>query len=160
MTKYIAVLDRSKKDNLEIKTEFLITAAELLEIKAVSVLHINEELETEKVLKQRLEEYKLFKDVADKINSMGSEFNISYSRGEGRKIRKSESKEYDLNSLKAEDIYNSYKKYLKVIDEEVIEIKYEKVYSVEEEIEKIKVILFEKPLTLDEIFSRAETEFI
>lgn len=153
---YIAVLERSKKDNLEIKTEFLITAAELLEIKAVSVLHINEELETEKVLKQRLEEYKLFKDVADKINSMGSEFNISYSRGEGRKIRKSESKEYDLNSLKAEDIYNSYKKYLKVIDEEVIEIKYEKVYSVEEEIEKIKVILFEKPLTLDEIFSRAE----
>lgn len=153
---YIAVLERSKKDNLEIKTEFLITAAELLEIKAVSVLHINKELETEKVLKQRLEEYKLFKDVADKINSMGSEFNISYSRGEGRKIRKSESKEYDLNSLKAEDIYNSYKKYLKVIDEEVIEIKYEKVYSVEEEIEKIKVILFEKPLTLDEIFSRAE----
>lgn len=153
---YIAVLERSKKDNLEIKTEFLITAAELLEIKAVSVLHINEELETEKVLKQRLEEYKLFKDVADKINNMGSEFNISYSRGEGRKIRKSESKEYDLNSLKAEDIYNSYKKYLKVIDEEVIEIKYEKVYSVEEEIEKIKVILFEKPLTLDEIFSRAE----
>ena len=153
---YIAVLERSKKDNLEIKTEFLITAAELLEIKAVSVLHINEELETEKVLKQRLEEYKLFKDVADKINSMGSEFNISYSRGEGRKIRKSESKEYDLNSLKVEDIYNSYKKYLKVIDEEVIEIKYEKVYSVEEEIEKIKVILFEKPLTLDEIFSRAE----
>lgn len=153
---YIAVLERSKKDNLEIKTEFLITAAELLEIKAVSVLYINEELETEKVLKQRLEEYKLFKDVADKINSMGSEFNISYSRGEGRKIRKSESKEYDLNSLKAEDIYNSYKKYLKVIDEEVIEIKYEKVYSVEEEIEKIKVILFEKPLTLDEIFSRAE----
>lgn len=153
---YIAVLERSKKDNLEIKTEFLITAAELLEIKAVSVLHINEEFETEKVLKQRLEEYKLFKDVADKINSMGSEFNISYSRGEGRKIRKSESKEYDLNSLKAEDIYNSYKKYLKVIDEEVIEIKYEKVYSVEEEIEKIKVILFEKPLTLDEIFSRAE----
>ncbi len=153
---YIAVLERSKKDNLEIKTEFLMTAAELLEIKAVSVLHINEEFETEKVLKQRLEEYKLFKDVADRINSMGSEFNISYSRGEGRKIRKSESKEYDLNSLKAEDIYNSYKKYLKVIDEEVIEIKYEKVYSVEEEIEKIKVILFEKPLTLDEIFSRAE----
>ena len=153
---YIAVLERSKKDNLEIKTEFLMTAAELLEIKAVSVLHINEELETENVLKQRLEEYKLFKDVADRINSMGSEFNISYSRGEGRKIRKSESKEYDLNSLKAEDIYNSYKKYLKVIDEEVIEIKYEKVYSVEEEIEKIKVILFEKPLTLDEIFSRAE----
>lgn len=153
---YLAVLERSKQGNLEIKVEFLLTATELLEIKAMSVLHINEEMESEKVLKQRLEEYKLFKDVAEKINSMGSEFNISYSRPEGRKIRKVESKEYDLNSLKVEDIYNSYKKYLKVVDEEFIEIKYEKIYSVEEEIEKIKVILFEKPLSLDEIFSRGE----
>ncbi len=153
---YLAILERSKKDNLEIKVEFLLTATELLEIKAMSVLHINEEMETEKALKQRLEDYKLFKDVADKINNMGSEFNISYSRKEGRKIRKTEAKEYDLNSLKVEDIFNSYKKYLKVVDEDIIEIKYEKIYSVEEEIEKIKVILFEKPLSLDEIFSRAE----
>lgn len=155
---YLAILDRSKKDNLEIKVEFLLTATELLEIKAMSVLHINEEIETEKALKQRLEDYKLFKDVADKINNMGSEFNISYSRKEGRKIRKIEAKEFDLNSLKVEDIFNSYKKYLKVIDEEVIEIKYEKIYSIEEEIEKIKVILFEKPLLIDEIFSRAENK--
>ena len=153
---YLAVLNQSKKDNLEIKVEFLLTATELLEIKAMSVLHINEEIETEKVLKQRLEDYKLFKDVTDKIKNMGSEFNIAYSRGEGRKIKKVESKEYDLNTLKAEDIFNSYKKYLKVVDEEFIEIKYEKIYSIEEEIEKIKVILFKKPLTLDEIFSRAE----
>lgn len=155
---YLAVIERSKKDNLEIKVEFLLTATELLEIKAMSVLHINEEMETEKVLKQRLEDYKLFKDVAEKINNMGSEFNISYSRKEGRKIRKIESKEYDLNSLKKDDIFNSYKKYLKVVDEEFIEIKYEKIYSIEEEIEKIKVILFEKNLTIDEIFSRAENK--
>lgn len=155
---YLAVIERSKKDNLEIKVEFLLTATELLEIKAMSVLHIDEEMETEKVLKQRLEDYKLFKDVAEKINNMGSEFNISYSRKEGRKIRKIESKEYDLNSLKKDDIFNSYKKYLKVVDEEFIEIKYEKIYSIEEEIEKIKVILFEKNLTIDEIFSRAENK--
>lgn len=155
---YLAIIERSKKDNLEIKVEFLLTATELLEIKAMSVLHINEEMETEKVLKQRLEDYKLFKDVAEKINNMGSEFNISYSRKEGRKIRKIESKEYDLNSLKKDDIFNSYKKYLKVVDEEFIEIKYEKIYSIEEEIEKIKVILFEKNLTIDEIFSRAENK--
>ena len=121
---YLAVINQSKKDNLEIKVEFLITATELLEIKAVSVLNIEKEAEKEKVLKQRLEDYKLFKEAAEKINLMGSEYNIAYSRGEGRKIRKVESKEYDLNSLKAEDIFNSYKKYLKVINEEIIEIKY------------------------------------
>ena len=108
------------------------------------------------MLKQRLEDYRLFKEVTEKISEMGSEYNISYSRGEGRKIRKVESKEYDLNSLKVEDILNSYKKYLKSVDEEFIEIKYERKYSVEEEIEKIKVLLYEKTLTLDEVFSRAE----
>lgn len=154
---YIAVINQSKKDNLEIKVEFLTTATELLEIKAVSVLNLDKEMETERVFKQRLEDYKLFKDVAEQINQMGSEYNISYSKGEGRKIRKVEAKEYDLNSLKAEDIFNSYKKYLKVVDEEYIEIKYEKIYSIDDEIEKIKVLLYEKPLTLDEIFSRAES---
>lgn len=155
---YLAVIERLKKDNLEIKVEFLLTATELLEIKAMSVLHIDDEIETEKELKQKLEDYKLFKEVTEKISTMGSEFNISYSRGEGRKIRKVESKEYDLNSLKKEDLFNVYKKHLDVVDEEFIQIKYEKNYSVEEEIEKIKVILFEKPLTLDEIFSRAENK--
>lgn len=153
---YLAVINESKKDNLEIKVEFLITATELLEIKAVSVLNLDKEVEKEKMLKQRLEDYKLFKEVTEKISEMGSEYNISYSRGEGRKIRKVESKEYDLNSLKVEDILNSYKKYLKSVDEEFIEIKYERKYSVEEEIEKIKVLLYEKTLTLDEVFSRAE----
>lgn len=153
---YLAVINESKKDNLEIKVEFLITATELLEIKAVSVLNLDKDVEKEKMLKQRLEDYKLFKEVTEKISEMGSEYNISYSRGEGRKIRKVESKEYDLNSLKVEDILNSYKKYLKTVDEEFIEIKYERKYSVEEEIEKIKVLLYEKALTLDEVFSRAE----
>ena len=51
-----------------------------------------------------------------------------------------------------------YIKHIDVVDEEFIQIKYEKNYSVEEEIEKIKVILFEKPLTLDEVFSRAENK--
>lgn len=155
---YLSIINEYKRDNLEIKVEFLITATELLEIKAISVLNIDKETETEKVFKQRLEDYKLFKEVSEKINQMGSEYNISYSRGEGRKIRKIESKEYDLNSLKAEDIFNSYKKYLKIIDEEFIEIKYEKIYSIDEEIEKLKVLLYEKTLTLDEIFSRAENK--
>lgn len=153
---YLAVINESKRDNLEIKVEFLITATELLEIKAASVLNMEKEAEKEKVLKQRLEDYRLFKEAAEKINLMGNEYNIAYSRGEGRKIRKVESKEYDLDSLKAEDIFNSYKKYLKVIDEEIIEIKYEKIYSIDDEIEKLKVLLYEKTLSLDEVFSRAE----
>lgn len=153
---YLNVLEFSKKDNIEIKVEFVLIATELLEIKALSILNLNKELEKEKELKQRLEDYQIFKKVTDEISKMGSEFNIAYSRKDGRKIRKIVSKEYDLSSLRVEDVYESYKKYLKIIDEEVIEIKYEKKYSIQEEMEKIQAISFEKPCSFDEIFSRAE----
>lgn len=155
---YLAILDNSKKDNIEIKVEFVLIATELLEIKAMSVLNLNKEVQSEKMLKQRLEDYKLLKEVSEEISNMGSEFNIAYSRKDGRKIRKVASSEYDLSKLRIEDIYESYKKYLKVVDEEIIEIKYEKKYSIQEEIEKIQVIVFENPMSIDEVFGRAENK--
>lgn len=155
---YLSILENSKKDNIEVKVEFVLIATELLEIKALSILDLNKELEKEKKLKQKLEDYKIIKEVAEEITKMGSEFNISYSRKEGRKIRKIISKDYDLSSLKVEDIFNSYKKYLKIISEEIIEIKYEKLYSIQEEIDKLQVILFEKTLSFEKIFSRAENK--
>lgn len=154
---YLSVLENSKRDHIEIKVEFVLIATELLEIKAMSVLNLNKEVESEKILKQRLEDYKILKEVTEEIREMGSEFNIAYSRKEGRKIRKKPSKEYDLSKLKIEDIYESYKKFLKVIDDEVIEIKYERNYTIQEEIEKIQTIIFEKPMTIDDIFVRAES---
>lgn len=152
---YLEYIEEARHDNLEIKVEFLDIASELLEIKAVSILNIEKEAEKEKSLKRRLEDYKIFKEVAELISEIECEYNISYSRGEGRKITKNVPKEFDLTTLKLQDIFNSYIKYLPK-DEETIEIKVEKKYSVPEEMERVKVILYSNEKTIEELFSRAE----
>ena len=110
---YLSILEQAKDENFHIKVEFLVVASELLEIKASTLLTINDEQNKEKELKRRLEDYKLFKEIAVKVSEMENEYNISYSRGEGRKIIKKVAKEYDLSKLKAGDLYSSYVKYLK-----------------------------------------------
>ncbi len=153
---YLTILEESKKDHLDIKVEFVLIAAELLEIKAYSILNLEKERQSEKELKRRLEEYKLFKELTKEIAQIENEFNISYTRGEGREIRKIEAKEYNLEDLTLEDVFNSYKKYLVEQNREVIEINYERAYILEEEIEKLKVMVYEGIKKIDEVFARNE----
>lgn len=155
---YLSILEDSKRDNLEIKVEFVLIATELLEIKAYSVLSLEKEKESEKELKRRLEEYKIFKEVTKDVAKLENEFNISYSKKEGRKITKVDSKEYNLDTLTLDDIYESYKKYLVKQNTEIMQIKYERTYILEDEIEKLKIFVYDGIKTLGEIFQRAENK--
>ncbi|WP_294092991.1 ScpA family protein [uncultured Cetobacterium sp.] len=152
---YIHYIEKAQTDNLGIKVEFLEIASELLEIKAVSILSVNKEEEKEKDLKRRLEDYKVFKEVATVIATIECEYNIAYTRGEGRKITKNIPKEFDLTTLKLQDVFNSYVKYLPK-DEEFLEIEVEKRYSLKEEMDRIKVILYSAEKNVVDLFRRAE----
>ncbi|WP_297433567.1 ScpA family protein [uncultured Cetobacterium sp.] len=152
---YLQFIEKAQSDSLSVKVEFLEIASELLEIKAVSILSVEKEEEKEKDLKRRLEDYKVFKEVAGVISSIECEYNISYTRKEGRKITKNIPKEFDLTSLKLQDMFNSYVKYLPK-DEEYLEIEVEKRYSLKEEMDRIKVILYSSEKVVLELFRRAE----
>ena len=152
---YLQFIEKAQSDSLSVKVEFLEIASELLEIKAVSILSVEKEEEKEKDLKRRLEDYKVFKEVAQVISSIECEYNISYTRKEGRKITKNIPKEFDLTSLKLQDMFNSYAKYLPK-DEEYLEIEVEKRYSLKEEMDRIKVILYSSEKVVLELFRRAE----
>lgn len=152
---YLQFIEKAQSDSLSVKVEFLEIASELLEIKAVSILSVEKEEEKEKDLKRRLEDYKVFKEVAQVISSIECEYNISYTRKEGRKITKNIPKEFDLTSLKLQDVFNSYVKYLPK-DEEYLEIEVEKRYSLKEEMDRIKVILYSSEKVVLELFRRAE----
>lgn len=152
---YLQFIEKAQSDSLSVKVEFLEIASELLEIKAVSILSVEKEEEKEKDLKRRLEDYKVFKEVAGVISSIECEYNISYTRKEGRKITKNIPKEFDLTSLKLQDMFNSYIKYLPK-DEEFLEIEVEKRYSLKEEMDRIKVILYSSEKCVVELFGRAE----
>ena len=152
---YLQFVEKAQSDSLSVKVEFLEIASELLEIKAVSILSVEKEEEKEKDLKRRLEDYKVFKEVAGVISSIECEYNISYTRKEGRKITINIPKEFDLTSLKLQDMFNSYVKYIPK-DEEYLEIEVEKRYSLKEEMDRIKVILYSSEKVVLELFRRAE----
>ncbi|WP_297487580.1 ScpA family protein [uncultured Cetobacterium sp.] len=152
---YLIYIETAKEKSLTIKVEFLEIASELLEIKALSILSVNKEVEKEKDLRRRLEDYKVFKEVVETISQIECEYNISYSRGEGRKITKNIPKEFDLTTLKLQDVFNSYIKYLPE-NNEILEIEIEKRYSIKDEMEKMKIILYSSEKTIEEFFSRAE----
>lgn len=154
---YLEIMEDLKNQSLDIKVEFLIMATELLEIKAKSILSIDKEKDSEKELKRKLEEYKLFKKVTTEVRKIENEFNISYSKKDGKQIKKVESKEYDLNKLTLEDVYKTYKKFIDKQEKEFIEIKYEKTYSIEDEKEKILISIYEEEKSLETLFEISES---
>lgn len=155
---YLGVLKSAKEENLHIKVEFLVTASELLEIKASTLLSINEEENKEKELKRRLEDYKIFKEIAVKIGTMENEYNISYSRGEGRKIIKKTPKEYDISKLQASDLYSAYKRYIEKNENEYLELELERKYNLKDEMERLYLKLYSRNRTFDSIFGEAESK--
>lgn len=156
---YLSILEQAKDENFHIKVEFLVVASELLEIKASTLLTINDEQNKEKELKRRLEDYKLFKEIAVKVSEMENEYNISYSRGEGRKIIKKVAKEYDLSKLKAGDLYSSYVKYLKKNeDDEYMELHLDKQYTLKDEMDRLYLKTFSQNRTFDSLLEKQRTE--
>lgn len=154
---YLAILEEAKEQNFHIMVEFLVVASELLEIKASTLLSINNEENKEKELKRRLEDYKLFKEVSEKIGEMENEYNISYSRGEGRKIIKKVAREYDLSKLRVSDLYSAYAKYLKKNeDNEFMELHLNKTYTLKDEMDKLYIKLYSESRTFDSLFGEAE----
>lgn len=152
---YLQYIEKAKTDKLQIKIEFLEIASELLEIKAVAVLNLEKKEEKEKHLKRRLEDYKMIKEVTKVIATIECEYNIGYTRKEGRKITRNVPKEYDLTSLKIQDILNSYIKYLPK-EEEILDFQFNKKYILQEEMDRIKIILYSSEKKISDLFQRAE----
>lgn len=156
---YLGIINSVKKDNLELKVEFILIASELLEIKALELIKSQYQEEKEKDLKRRLEEYAMIKQISGEISKLQNEFNIPYSKKDSKKIIKKSAKEYNLADLKQLDLFTSYKKYIdKYEEDEYLKLDLEKQFSQEDETEKLIIYIYEKKRTFDEIFQRAKSK--
>jgi len=155
---YLSFLSNLKRENLSIKVEFLIIASELLEIKALSILNMREREKREEELGKRLQEYKFYKDITVKIRELENEFNIPYTREEGKRIKKIPSQEFDLSKLSIIDIFKAYSNYLEENVKETLEINTDQKYYLQEEMEKIKEFSSEEKINLNKIFENAENK--
>ena len=156
---YLEVLKVSKKENIEIKSDFIIIASELIEIKTLNLLNLDKDKEKETNLRRRLEEHKIFKEVIPKVAKLEKEFNISYSRGESKRVIKKIAKDYDLTSLTTDDIFEVYKKYFDSIDmSEVMELNLMKQYDIKEVMDNILMKVYFKKWLIDDLFLEAENK--
>ena len=156
---YLEVLRVSKRENIEIKSDFIIIASELIEIKTLNLLNLDKDKEKETNLRRRLEEHKLFKEVVPKVAKLEKEFNISYSRGESKRVIKKIAKDYDLTSLTTDDIFEVYKKYFDSVDiSEVMELNLMKQYDIKEVMDNILMKVYFKKWLIDDLFLEAENK--
>ena len=156
---YLEVLKVSKKENIEIKSDFIIIASELIEIKTLNLLNLDKDKEKETNLRRRLEEHKIFKEVIPKVAKLEKEFNISYSRGESKRVIKKIAKDYDLTSLTTDDIFEVYKKYFDTVDmSEVMELNLMKQYDIKEVMDNILMKVYFKKWLIDDLFLEAENK--
>lgn len=156
---YLEVLKVSKKENIEIKSDFIIIASELIEIKTLNLLNLDKDKEKETNLRRRLEEHKIFKEVIPKVAKLEKEFNISYSRGESKRVIKKIAKDYDLTSLTTDDIFEVYKKYFDTVDmSEMIELNLMKQYDIKEVMDNILMKVYFKKWLIDDLFLEAENK--
>lgn len=154
---YLELISQVKEENLELKAEFLVVASELLEMKALSLLKLEKEKEREEELRGRLEEYKIFKELGVQLSLFEKEYNISYSRGEGRKIIKKINKEYDLLHFGSSDLYRMYQKYSEQWeDKEYLELSLDKAYSLREEMDQLYLRIYQQEYSFSELFELAE----
>ena len=156
---YLEVLKVSKRENIEIKSDFIIIASELIEIKTLNLLNLDKDKEKETNLRRRLEEHKIFKEVIPKVAKLEKEFNISYSRGESKRVIKKIAKDYDLTSLTTDDIFEEYKKYFDTVDmSEMMELNLMKQYDIKEVMDNILMKVYFKKWLIDDLFLEAENK--
>lgn len=140
---YMAYIENAKTDNLFIKTEFLLMASELLEIKALSILNKKEKEEKEENLEQRILEYKRFKELAEKLSELEQEYNIPYTKS-GEVFEKSENMEIDLSTLTMKRLFEEYKKYITEEKKEEMKINTEPLFSIEDGVIEVRERLAEE----------------
>ena len=156
---YLEVLKVSKRENIEIKSDFIIIASELIEIKTLNLLNLDKDKEKETNLRRRLEEHKIFKEVIPKVAKLEKEFNISYSRGESKRVIKKIAKDYDLTSLTTDDIFEVYEKYFDTVDmSEMMELNLMKQYDIKEVMDNILMKVYFKKWLIDDLFLEAENK--
>lgn len=156
---YLEVLEQSQKENVEIKSDFLIIVSELLEIKTLNLLNIDVDKEKENSLKRRLEEHKLFKEIIPKISDIENEFNISYSRGESKRTIKKIAKDYDLTEITSQDIFNIYRAYFNEVElNDIMELNLTKQYYLKDVMDDILIKVFTNNISMDNLFLEAENK--
>lgn len=156
---YLVLMSNLSENSIQIKVEFLVMAAELLEIKALSILNYKKKIEREKTLEQKLIDYKVIKYLSNDLQALEKEYNIAFRR-EGIPIKLEDYREIDLSKLSLKSVFETYYSVMKESkDKEIMEIDVEEVFSMNDEMKEIEILLKSKQeLKYNTIFESAKSK--
>jgi len=164
---YLEYIEMMKMLDLEVVGEFLVMAATLLQIKSRMLLPPDpsgleqEEIDPRDELVQRLQEYRVFKEIAEQLKGKEGERQNFFSRQvdeEARKELENDAKEvyFEANLF---DLINAFSAALsKIKEDKTYEVSKEE-FTVEQKIHDIlHILLKDSKILLTEIFARAHSK--
>ncbi len=163
---YVAYIEMMKMLDLDVVGEFLVMAATLIQIKSRMLLPVEVEEEQEEEdprdeLVRRLQEYKVFKEIAEQLKDKEGDRQKLYARQvdeEARKEMQDDAKEvyFEANLF---DLINAFTSALKKFKKETVYEVVREEFTVEQKIHDIlHMLLRESPLLLTSFFSDAKSK--
>lgn len=135
---YLDYLNQMKQFNMNITSEFILMAATLIEIKSQMLLPKKESTEDPRIdLVNKLLEYKLFKDIAEKLKKYENESSYYFTKPKEEYAITSDVKIEQL-SLNEINIYELYNVYISLIKKHNIKIEPENNYKIYRENYSVK----------------------
>ncbi len=163
---YLAYINKMQEINLNISSEYLVMAADLIEMKARELLPNNEEEEEEdpkEKLINRLLEYQAYKDVCAEFKTLEEERNKEYSKSptymdeyKGKGVELSE-------EVSLDDLVNAFLNFMnrKQLDKPLNTVITKKEYSVHKRNDEIIARLkANKEIVFDELFDIITKDYV
>lgn len=166
---YLDYIKMMKKLNLDIASEYLLMAAELMEIKAKSLLpkkENEEEIEEEDPKEQlinRLIEYEKYKEVTNTFKTLEEYRKEVYTRNSDEILKYKDNNNCKNLDIDLNDLINAFKDFLKKqeLDKPLKTKITKKDYSVHKRCEEIKnIIKKKKKITFIDLFDNLNKDYI
>ena len=168
--KYVEYIKKMEELNLDVASEYLVMAAELIEMKSRHLLPIEnkqkneEEVENpEEELKKRLLEYQKYKETKNTFLELAEKRSNYYTKTPEKMTLYTDKKIINNNEVTANDLLNALQKllerrlYQKPLNTKITQ----KELSVKERVDKIRNILKkEKTIRFDDLFDRFEKSYV
>lgn len=166
---YLSYINTMKEMNLDIASEYLVMASELMEIKSISLLpksHIEEDEYVEdpkETLIKRLIEYKRYKELVPSFQDLEDERKKEFTKSPSDLSEFKVEEEVDLGDLTLDDLMNAFQAFLKRKElEKPLNTKItKKEYSVKKRNNEIRDILKKKKkIEFEELFDIMSKDYI
>ncbi|MBE6160131.1 MAG: segregation/condensation protein A [Lactobacillales bacterium] len=166
---YLEFINQMEEMNLNVASEYLIMAAELLEIKSAILLprkevDLEEEEDPRETLINRLIEYKRYKEVTGEFKELEENRKNYFTKSvEDLSSYRSEDEELDLGDVDLDKLLDAFSKFLaRKQEEKPLNTKIStKEYSVKERSDEIRTILRKKKnINFEELFEVYKKDYV